>query len=232
MRKSIIPVLLMVMYSSAILAQECKAYFPMKKGVIFEITNYNAKGKEEGRAVHEVVDLNGSGANVTVDVSTELFLEKGEDEPILFNYQAKCENGKFTMNRFGGVSSEQMGMMNGMVRIDGDYLEVPDNPDAGQMLPDAHMTLNVGESDSTEAFMKIKYDITNRKAEGYETVETEAGSFKALKISYDVNTKIVVNIQSKVAEWFVEGVGVVKTEQYNKKGKLQGYSLMTSLDGI
>ena len=233
MRKYIlIAITLLLITVTDSMCQECKAYYPMKKGASFEITNYNAKDKEEGKALHTIVNLEQSGENFIVDVTTEVMLKDNEEEPIIFEYQAKCENGKFTMNRFGGVSSEQMGMMNGMVKIDGDYLEIPENPEAGQTLPDAQMTLNVGESDSTEAFLKIKYNITNRKVEGYEKVETPAGSFNALKISYDLTTKIVVNIQSKVAEWFVEGVGVVRSEQYNKKGKLQGYSLMTTLEGI
>jgi hypothetical protein len=213
-------------------AQDCKAYFPMKKGVTFEITNYNDKGKEEGKAIHKITNYSESGGDVTVDVTTEIVPDKKSEEPIFFDYQAKCEKGNFTMNKFGGVSSEQMGMMNGMVTIDGDYLGVPNNPSEGQTLPDAQMTLNIGESDSTEAFMKFKYIITNRKVEGYEKVETAAGNFEALKISYDVTTKMVITMQSKVAEWFVEGVGVVKTEQYNKKGKRQSYSLLTSLEGI
>ena len=232
MKKYILTATVLMFTIVSSFGQDCKSYFPMKEGVIFEITNYNNKGKEEGKAIHRITNYSESGGNITVDVTTEIVPEKKSEEPIFFDYQAKCENGNFTMNKFGGVSSEQMGMMNGMVTVDGDYLGVPSNPSEGQMLPDAQMTLNVGETDSTEAFMRFKYNITNRKVEGYENIKTSAGDFEALKISYDVTTKIVITMQSKAAEWFVEGVGVVRSEQYNKKGKLQGYSLLTSLEGI
>ena len=105
--------------------QDCKAYFPMKEGVSFEITNYNAKGKEVGKAHHKVTKYEELGSTVLVDVTTEVMTEDNQDEPIIFDYQVQCEDGNFRMNRFGGISSDQMGMMNGMVTIDGDFLDIP-----------------------------------------------------------------------------------------------------------
>jgi len=201
----------------------------MKEGVTFEITNYNAKGKDQGKSIHTINKVEKSGGNIMVDVSMEIMTEQESEEPIVFDYQAMCEDGKFVMNRFSGMSMEQMG--SGVVTVDGDYLDIPSNVSAGQSLPDARMTMHIGESGSA-GLININYDITNRKVEGFETVETPAGSYEAMKISYDMSMKMVVNIQSKAAEWFVEGVGVVKSEQYNKKGKLQSYSLLTAIDGI
>ena len=227
-KTAILTVIIAFIFASNSFGQECKAYFPMKKGVSFEITNYNAKGKEGSKALHTITNYEESGGNMTVDVTTEVLAEK-QEEPMIFEYQAACENGKFRMNRFGGMSTEQMGGM-GTVDIDGDYLEIPENPSTGQMLPDSKIIMTV-KSESVP-LMTFTYDITNRKVEGYEEVETPAGKYKALKISYDVSTKMIMTIQSKMAEWFVEGVGVVKSEQYNNKGKLKSYSLLTALEGV
>jgi len=229
MKKYILTATTIIFTIVATFGQDCKSYFPMKEGVKFETTAYNAKGKESSKALHTIINYEESDGNMTADVRTKVTTDDKKQEPIIFEYQAVCEDGQFKMNRFGGVSSEQLGMMDGNVDVDGDYLMIPDNPEEGQMLPDGKMTMTINASGME---MKIKYDITNRKVDGFETVETSAGSFDALKISYTVTTKIVMKVESQVAEWFVEGVGVVKSEQYNKKGKLQGYSLLTSLEGI
>ncbi len=40
---------------------------------------------------------------------------------------------------------------------------------------------------------------------------------------------IGIPVNMVVNEWFVPGFGVVKTESYNKKGKLMGSTLLTSI---
>ena len=101
---------LIFLISTSSFGQECKAYFPMKEGASFEVTNYNPKGKEEGKSIHTIKKVEQSGDNIMIDASMEIVTDKKTDEPMIFDYQAKCEDGKFVMNRFSGMSMEQMGM--------------------------------------------------------------------------------------------------------------------------
>jgi hypothetical protein len=39
-----------------------------------------------------------------------------------------------------------------------------------------------------------------------------------------------MNIQTSAVEWIAEGVGIVKTESYNKKGKIESYQVLTKLE--
>ena len=75
--------------------------------------------------------------------------------------------------------------------------------------------------------------ISNRKVEAKESITTAAGTFEAFKISY--NTKVESTImgmtrsfESSSNEWIAEGVGMVKVQSFDKKGKKQGTTELTS----
>ena len=75
--------------------------------------------------------------------------------------------------------------------------------------------------------MKMTVNIMNRKVEGKESVTTSAGTFDCFVISYDHESKMGIKIRGSAKQWYSEGVGMVKQENYNKKGKLMGSSLHT-----
>ena len=72
--------------------------------------------------------------------------------------------------------------------------------------------------------------IYNRKVEAEEEISTKAGTFKCFKISYDILTDAMIDIKGSAIEWIAKDVGAVRTESYNKKGKLTGYSELVKLE--
>ena len=75
--------------------------------------------------------------------------------------------------------------------------------------------------------MTMKFDIKNRKVEKKESITTPAGTFVCYKVTYDMDMKVLMRRSMKTAEWLAPGVGVVKTETYNQKGELEGYTELT-----
>ena len=83
------------------------------------------------------------------------------------------------------------------------------------------------------ANMTMTIKILNRKVESKESITTPAGTFSCFKITYDMesSTKIMgmnTNVKLSSIDYLAEGIGVVKTESYDKKGELSGYSLLTA----
>jgi len=103
----------------------------------------------------------------------------------------------------------------------------PSDLSVGDELPDASITVSIKSSGVNMFTMTVW--ITNRKVEAREEMTTPAGTFDCFKMSYDIETKMMVKVQSKAVQWFTEDVGMVKSESYNKNGKLVGYSLLTDL---
>ena len=71
--------------------------------------------------------------------------------------------------------------------------------------------------------------ITDREVLGKESVTTPAGTFDCYIITQSTHIKsMAANQKRTTKQWIAEGVGVVKSEDYNKKGKLDGTSVLTS----
>ena len=71
---------------------------------------------------------------------------------------------------------------------------------------------------------------TNRKVEARESYTCPAGTFECLVISQTTQTKMVMKIETSSKEWYAKEIGMVRSEFYNKKGVLKGYSLLTAIN--
>jgi len=100
-------------------------------------------------------------------------------------------------------------------------MQLPMNPKVGIQLPDANveMAIKMGFIN-----MKMSAQITNRKVEAIENVTVKAGTFNAYKFLSDVKSSMMgIKVNSSSIAWYVKGVGMVKTENYDKKGNLQSH---------
>ena len=97
--------------------------------------------------------------------------------------------------------------------IDAPYLGLPNHVRIGKKFKDETIFLYGGILTST---------ITERSVADYELVTTDLGTFKCYLITYNVkNVSSFIVINFFVKEWHSPEVGLVKTEIYNKKGKLK-----------
>lgn len=110
--------------------------------------------------------------------------------------------------------------------ISGTNIELPNDLDIGKKLKDANMVMSINMGGIT---MNMTMDMVNRTVDAKESITTPAGTFNCFAISYESQVKMGIKTSFTIKEWIAEGVGVVKTESYNKKGKLMGYSELTSI---
>ncbi|MDN5203395.1 hypothetical protein QQ008_18555 [Fulvivirgaceae bacterium BMA10] len=195
----------------------------MSEGTEFEMTNYDSKGKADSRVKHKVLEKTVSGGDVMVKVSMELYDKKDE----LVNsgeYEVKCEGGVFKVDMRSLINLEQTKAYANMeATVDADQLEIPSNPKAGDELADGFMEITFGP------VIKMRVNVTDRKVEAIENVTTDAGTFNCIKISENIDSQIMIaKVKAKSVAWYSKDVGTVKTESYNKKGKLMGYSVLTN----
>ncbi len=225
--KKLIFLITVLISGLVVAAQDCTMYFPVQEGTQIEITNYDKKDKVTGSSIQKIIEKDESDGNLDLTVATETFDKKGE-KVMDGQFDVRCEDGKFYMDMRNFLDSESMEAYKDMdVEVDASDMVFPPGMAPGDELPDASITLKIGSGGTTMFTMTIW--ITNRKVEGREEITTSAGTFDCLKMSYDIETKMMVKVQSKAVQWIAEDVGMVKSETYNKNGKLQGYSLLTGL---
>lgn len=226
-RNKLLSLLTFITFSIGISAQDCKMYFPEEIGIVREMTNYDKKDRQTSRILQTIKDKNESGGNVTLLVETLIFDEK-DNEFSNSEVEVGCIDGVFRIDMSDYVSEMLQAYQTMEIEMEGNNLVFPVNLSIGDQLPNGEMNIQVSSNGITIMNMDVR--IENRKVEGKEKITTDAGTFDCYKISYETitNTRMLSTSINGV-EWIAEGVGVVKSESYNKKGKLSGYSLLTKL---
>lgn len=212
-------------------ADMCDNLYMFKEGSSTKMTHYNEKGKETGSNKTVYTSVNKSGDVVTVKATSETFDKKGKSEGTA-NYTMRCKDGILYFDMRMMLSPEQTSSTKDVqMTVEGGDLEFPADLKVGSTLKDGTLTMKSttsGEGPQINLF-NINMRIYNRKVEAKENVTTPAGTFECFKITSDFETKALFKISGKTATWFSQEAGTVKTESYDSKGKLQGYSTLTEL---
>lgn len=201
----------------------CDSYFPFKKDIQFEITSYNPKGKKESVASYKVLNIE----NNTATIETQVSDDKGKDLTTS-TFQVTCNGNGISIDFKSLMNAELMKQYKDVdLEMTGTNLEFPNDLKVGQTLNDANlkMTMDMGGMK-----MNMTVDITNRKVNAKESITTPAGTFNCYAISSNSETKMGLKMMFEIKEWVAEGMGVIKSETYNKNGKLMGYTELTSIN--
>lgn len=154
------------------------------------------------------------------------FIDKDEVQMLLGSTTLKCEDGVIYFDLEDMFPSKTMeSMENFEMSIEGTNLELPKNLKVGQSLKDVEIIMHI---DSSPMKMTFKVNIIERMVPAEEHLNTPAGEFDCFKISQKIYLKAMIKIETSTIEWYSYKVGMVKSETYNKKGKLKEYSLLTS----
>jgi hypothetical protein len=218
---------IIVLFAIFAKSQECNMYIPDREGAKLTQTNYNAKGKVESVQTLLVKQVSVIPQGKKVDIHSVVKNVKSNEEPIDIDYIMWCKNGEFYIDLKRFVSGEYLANID--VQVTSDDMGYPANMSVGQQLDDGSVSIAMGASGGPST-ITMTVRITNRRVTAEEDVTTSAGTFHCYKIEYDINTKMVMSIKAKGAEWIAKDVGVIKTEAYNKKGKLTSYSLLTKIE--
>ena len=207
-------------------AQDCTFFYPMEKVTLIEIKHYDQKAKLSGSTRQEIVDKQVSGGAIRLVIKSTFFDKKGE-EMMTSDLTMECKDGLFTFDMDHYLNDE---MLNGLgemeFTIEGDNLEFPAKMSPGDQLKEGTIRLIV----PSMSMMNMTTRVYNRKVEAIEKVTTEAGTFECYKISYDVFVDGMIDINTKGIEWIAQDAGAVRSETYNKSGKLTGYTELIKLE--
>ncbi len=225
MIKKLIVFLSLIGYSYLSSAQDCALYIPDEEGASWEMTSYNAKGKEGGKIYYELAEKSEQGGDITFTIKTRFEDAKGK-EAFESTYEAYCHGGVFEIDMQSKIDGVAMGAYKDMkMEVDASNYEVPDlDVSPGTKLDDASLEVKVA------GIFNMIINTTDREVLDREEIKTPAGTFDCLVLTQTTESKMIVKVQSTTKEWYAPGVGLVRTESYNKKGKLTGYSELTALN--
>lgn len=203
----------------------CSKYYTFKKGATMQYTLYNKKGKKDGVSTYHVKSVTEDG-DVSKAVMAVNFKDKKGKEVFDIDYKFTCTQNTVKIDYQSMLSSQMLEQYKDMdITITGSDIEVPNDLKVGQNLPDAEVNLSVNMSGMN---MKTTVNTVNRKVEKKETITTPAGTFDCYVIYSEQQTKMMMMNQTFLSRvWLAEGVGMIKEESYNKKGKRISYTELT-----
>lgn len=212
--------------SGVAIAQDCGLY-SLSKGMVMGYQNTDGKGKITGTSRTTCLDVNKVGAAYVYKVRNEDFDAKNKPQPAR-EYEMRCEGGKFYVNMQSFLDPKSMeGFKDMELKISGTDMMFPNKLTPGESLPDANITIGAASGGMT--LMNMVVNIKNRKVVGLETVTVPAGTFECYKMTSDMETKMMFTINMSMVEYVNMGVGSVKTETYDKKGKLASSHILTEI---
>lgn len=205
----------------------CSKYYPMEEGTSFQLTSYNSKDKIMSIVNYLVSETSAIPGGQQSTILTEIMNNK-EEITATSEYDIVCENDLVSVDFKSLMGPDMYSQFPDMdMEVSGTALQLPNNLSEGQSLPDADMlaVINI-----TPMKMRLTFIMTNRKVVGKESITTTAGTFECVVLSYDYESKFGVKVTGTAKQWLAEGVGLVKQEDYNKKGKLVNKTVLTKFD--
>jgi hypothetical protein len=208
-----------------------ETFFPTKQGVSLLYNSYDNKGKLTGIVRYIIKDVVVNGADMDITYICESFSPKNElllKDEITINQRG--DKLFFDMSNFLNKNAyAKDGEMTAEIEIKGNSMEIPLNPNPGDKLRDANveMIIKMGFN------MKISVEMTNRTIESIDNITVKAGAFDTYKLTCDIKSVAMgMKSQSKMVEWYAKGIGTIKQETYDQKGKLMSSMELVEVKGL
>jgi hypothetical protein len=231
-RLSIIITAFLAVAATTTFAQNCSNYIPFKANSGYEMQEFKANGKLTGTSKTTITSVSTNAGVTIANITGESSDDKGKSQG-KSDYTIKCNGTSLSIDMKAMMNPQSNDAYKDMqVTFTSTDLDIPSTITVGTTLKDASMTMTVVNNGMT--FSEMTINIINRKVESQESVTTPLGTFNCFKISYDCNmvTKTMgfpMKVNTKAVQYLCADKGVIKSEVYNEKGKLESYSLMSKV---
>lgn len=209
-------------------SQNCEAISPYQEGMTLEYTNYNKKGKVRSVESYTVKSVDNEDGRMVIRLETTI--NNGKKKTNVKHETLRCENGNFYIDMTGYLAHQNEDQKSTLeLKAEGDFVEFPAEMNTGMELEDGNIELKLGDAAADFSLANMK--VYNRKVLDDTSLTTKAGTFDGYKVSFDYLFDMgIIKLRGSGIEWYVKGIGIVKSESYSKKGKLRWTRELTKMD--
>lgn len=220
MKKYRILLVMMLVSTSFLLAQNCEVISQYKKGLKLEYTHYNRRGKVKGVDKQEVLSVTTADDTMIIKIKTR---PHDYEQDLVFNLG--CSKGDFQVSllNFFPIINKQT-FNNTEEDGEGSFLVFPPNLKEGDTLPDAKILIG------NNNLIPISITVKNRKIVEVGPLKVKAKTMQGYRTTYDYEFKIgFIKKRGKGEEWYANGLGVVKSMGYKRNGKFSWSKELTKI---
>ncbi len=227
MKQKILFVLIAVFSAGFLSAQDCEAYIPTKMNQKLTYKTLDKKGKVQSYYSDQLISktdvdgvVNYSIHNISMDDK-----KKTVSEDTMTFY---CKDNTFYMDMSTYMNKESMGEIDpSQIEMTFSEMGYPSSLNVGTVLNDGYVEAKFNSGIP----LVFRTNITDRKVLAVEDVTTEAGTFKAVKISQNISANMgFMTIKMNSVSWIKLNIGNIKTETYDSKGNLLSTTELVSIE--
>lgn len=197
-------------------------FFGYKEGVRLTYADLDKKGKPTAHSVNEITKLEGEAPfNCTVEYTVSLLDDKKNPLGIEMVQSYSIRNGIVTFDEDSFAGQMLQGME---VKISGTLFRLPSNAKVGDTFEDYSILINMGGIRSTA-------HVTNIRITAEETLTIDGVDIECVVVENNTASK-AIGIKSEGTQkiWYGRGYGAVRTETYDKKGKILTTNALVEID--
>ena len=170
------------------------------------------KGNETSTTDVEITKVKSSGDTYSITQVIQLLINgKAFTKPI--ETVATVKDGDVVVDFSGGLS----------LAAEGAGFTLPKRMAVGLELPTGEVTVDVSG-------LKVKQDITFHKVVAKEELTVPAGTYECYVVERQYSAKMLgMKVKGSMKTWYARGIGAVKTETFDKKGKLATTQILTEV---
>ncbi|RMD74403.1 MAG: hypothetical protein D6818_03280 [Bacteroidetes bacterium] len=229
--KNLVLLLLLAGAPFSLAAQDCFGYVLSEEGARATYAMQDHKGKPNGEMTWTVEDITATDEGWLITLGMSFKDKKGEtlDAPVA-SQRILCTGSDVRMDIDVGALAEAFADNPEVeITMEGDKMVLPNELKENMTLPDAQMTTIVKMSGMTLVNATVR--LTDRTVLGKEQVTTPAGTFDCFKITQTTETKagLAGTRRTATVSWVAKGIGMVKSEDYDHRGRLTSKSELIEL---
>ena len=228
-------------------AQDKVFFVPDPETARWSYLEMDGNGATTATMVYYVDSMTGDAVNGSAKVKFESAGKQSSEETAANFIYYKFKDGEFTIDMNAFFEEDVLGELidaaagvegNGateedkqkaieeirkLIEISGEVRGIPRYPVIGS-LPDYEFVFKL-------SFVTMTVKGTERKISGKEQLTTPAGTFDCFIMEETVTTKAMMQKDvEKTVSWYAYGVGLVKENTYDKKGRLVSTTILNSIN--
>lgn len=198
-----------------LMAQEKEPFCCVKQGAELKYVTTDAKGNETSTSTTKVTAAAGSDGNYNIAMTITLYVN-GNQMFNPMNVTTTVTDGNASVALGGGAAIE----------MTTDVPLIPARLAVGLELGTGSIVMNMGGIKTTQ-------EIHTHKVVGREQLTTPAGTFDCYIVEQTYTAKMAfIKAKGSQKVWYARGIGNVKTETYDKRGKLSTQQILVSATGL
>ncbi len=217
---------------AALQEAQCNYYLPLVEGTGIAYEHFDRRDRLEYRQEIRIVSVASKEGEVHATMETKHFDRRNRLQHE-GTFGIICHGDVLQLDLQSLMDQAMLEAYEGMEMVfEGGEMMIPSELSVGQSLPDATLDISVRSSGMQVAEMTMQ--ITDRQVTARENITVPAGTFEAYRIVYNTHIEmramgIPIRTNTQTVEYHAREVGVVRTEIYDQRERLQSYQVLSEI---